>query len=199
MGKKRRAICYLLGLIILALGISLTIISQLGIGAWDALSVGLASITGLTVGTWVVLIGIILVFINAVILVQKPDFLSMFTVFLLGYFIDFWLLIVLPNVIIESQLFRFLVLIGGIVIIALGIATYLQAKFAVIPIDAFMFAIKNRLGLTLRTAKTVTELFALIFAYTIGGPIGIGTLIVTFSIGPLIQKFIPFVGHIAKA
>lgn len=191
----KRAISFLLGLFILSLGVSCTIIAGLGAGAWDALSVGLAGMTGVTVGTWVILIGVILIFVNALILRRRPAFISIITALLLGYFIDFWLLFIFPDVIIETLLWKFVVLAAGVLLMGCGIATYLQAKFAIIPIDGFMMAIRERLNVSLMVGKTIAEVTALIFAFIVGGPIGVGTIIVTLSIGPLIQVFFP---HLEK-
>lgn len=196
--RMKRIISFFLGLFILSFGISCTVISGLGAGAWDALAVGLAILSGLTPGTWVILIGVILIVVNALLLKKRPEYIAIVTVLILGYFIDFWLLIVFPNVAFTSLTIQFLTLIGGSIIMGLGIATYLQGKFAVIPIDRFMLAIQTRLKLKLMYAKTTAEVIALIFASFVGGPIGLGTIIVTFSIGPLIQLFFPRIEKIVE-
>ncbi|QOY37948.1 YczE/YyaS/YitT family protein [Anaerobacillus isosaccharinicus] len=189
--NMKRALSYLLGLFILSIGISFTIIARLGAGAWDALAVGLSNLTGFSVGTWVILIGVILIFVNALILKNRPQLISIVTVIILGYFIDFWLIIVFPNFFVETILIRFVILLIGVLLMGIGIATYLQGKFAIIPIDGFMMAIQNRLKVSLGVAKTIAEITALVFAFFAGGPIGIGTVIVTLSIGSMIQIFFP--------
>ncbi len=199
----KRGISFILGLFILSFGISLTILSRLGAGAWDALNVGLSNLTRtaiagwtiFTVGHWVIVVGIILIFINAILLKKKPEFIAMITVFIIGYFIDFWLIIVFPNFYPATFIWQLIVLLIGVVLMGFGIATYLQAKFAIIPIDRLMMAIQFRLKVSLMVGKTIAEVTALIFAFIFGGPIGIGTVIVTFSIGPLIQVFFP---HLEK-
>lgn len=189
--NMKRALSYLLGLFILSIGISFTIIARLGAGAWDALAVGLSNLTGFSVGTWVILIGVILIFVNALILKNRPQLISIVTVIILGYFIDFWLIIIFPNFFVETILIRFIILLIGVLLMGIGIATYLQGKFAIIPIDGFMMAIQNRLKVSLGVAKTIAEITALVFAFFASGPIGIGTIIVTLSIGSMIQIFFP--------
>lgn len=188
----KRGISYVIGLFILSLGISFTIKSGLGAGAWDALAVGLSGMTGFTVGTWVILIGVILIFVNAILGKSKPQYISIITVLITGYFIDFWLIIVLPNFSVATLLFQFTVLLSGVVLMGIGIATYLQGRFAVIPIDGFMLAIQKRLKVNLMISKTIGEIVALILAFIVGGPIGIGTITVTLFIGPMIQTLFPY-------
>ncbi|ADC50180.1 hypothetical protein BpOF4_10635 [Alkalihalophilus pseudofirmus OF4] len=187
----KRGLFYLVGLLILSFGITMTILAGLGAGAWDALNVGLSLMTPFTVGNWVIFIGIILIILNALLSKSKPEVLSLITIVVLGFFIDFWLLIVFPNMFITEVILQYIVLFVGIVMMALGIATYLQAKFAVIPIDRFMFVLQDLFKVKLMVAKTIGEVTALIAAFFAGGPIGVGTILVTFLIGPMIQFFFP--------
>ncbi|MDT8860950.1 membrane protein [Alkalihalobacillus sp. MEB130] len=186
-----RAFSYIVGLMIVSFGVTLTILAGLGAGPWDALNVGLAHQTPFTVGNWVIFVGIILIIINAILTKSRPVIVSLLTIFLIGYFIDFWLLIVFPNIVFNGFWIQLLILLGGVVIIACGASVYLQAEFAIIPIDGFMFAVRDLFKVKLMVAKTITEVTALVAAFLVGGPIGVGTLIVTFSIGPLIQWFFP--------
>lgn len=193
-----RAITYILGLTILSFSISLLIKSGLGTGAWDALNVGLAYTIGLTVGTWVFIVGIILIGINALLMKAKPDFLAIITVVILGSLIDFWLLVVYKDWVPEGLLVQSLVFTLGLFLLALGVAIYLQAHFAPVPIDKLMIAIHNRTGLNLMLSKTIGEVIALIAAWIFGGPIGVGTLLVTILIGPLVQLLYPRIESLVK-
>lgn len=187
----RRSCFYCIGLFILAFGVSLTIISQLGAGAWDALSVGLSNRYGGTVGSWIIVIGIVLFFVNSLLQRKMPEWLSLITILLLGYFIDFWLLIIWKDIIIHSFIIQLLILLLGALHVGLGISVYLQANFALIPIDRFMLNLQEIFRFPLMVAKTCTELVALTGAWLIGGPIGVGTFIVTVCVGPIIQFFFP--------
>ncbi|WP_236838791.1 YczE/YyaS/YitT family protein [Caldalkalibacillus salinus] len=174
---------------ILALGITFVIKSGLGAGAWDALHVGLSETFGPTVGTFVVIVGLILIVTNALILWHKPQILPIITIFILGAFIDFWNLWVFGPFMPEPLFYRAIVFAGGMLGMAVGIAIYLQAQFALIPIDGFMLAIKARFNVSLRMGKTIAEMVALILAFIFSGPIGVGTFIITFFIGFFIQFF----------
>jgi len=180
---------YIVGLTFLSFGISTMILANLGAGAWDAMYVGLSNITGLSVGTWILLVGILLILVNSLLLKKIPEFLAVITIFIIGALIDFWLLIAFPGFSLTDMGLRILMFVGSILIIAVGITFYLQSSFARNPMDTLMMAIQIRTGKSLAFSKTVMEVTVLIIALIIGGPIGIGTIIVTFSIGPLIQLF----------
>ncbi|MFC0557488.1 YczE/YyaS/YitT family protein [Halalkalibacter alkalisediminis] len=186
-----RALSYIGGLLIVSFGVTLTILAGLGAGAWDALNVGLAIQTRFSVGNWVIFVGIILIGVNALLTRTKPVVHSLLTILILGYFIDFWLIIVFNDMLFSGFMLQMIILLIAIVVIAFGASIYMQAEFALIPIDGFMFAIRDVLGVKLMVAKTIAELIALVAAFIVGGPIGIGTILVTFLIGPLIQFFFP--------
>ena len=169
----------------------MTILAGIGAGPWDALNVGLAMVTPFSVGNWVIFIGMLLIILNALLTRSKPVIHSLLTIVLIGYLIDFWLIVVFNDFLFSGLMLKVFVLLVGIVIIAFGASIYLQAEFAIIPIDGFMFALRDLLKVRLMVAKTITELLALIAAVIVGGPIGIGTLLITFLIGPLIQFFFP--------
>jgi uncharacterized membrane protein YczE len=173
------------------MGVSLTIKSDMGAGPWDALNVGLSTTFGLTVGSWVIIIGLILIGLNAVLLKEKPDFLAIFTIVIVGVLIDFWLIYVLKALEPSTWINQLVVLVLGLIFLAFGISTYLQAKYPLIPIDRFMLAIQYRLKVNLMIAKTIGELTALILAFIFNGPIGIGTIIIALVVGPFVQLFVP--------
>lgn len=191
-----RAIFFIIGLSILSFGISLTIKADLGAGAWDALNVGLEDEVGLTVGTWVIIVGLILIISNSLLAKERPDFLAMITVTILGPMIDFWLQIVMVDWAFSSFFTQLGVLLIGVVFVSLGIATYIQPKLPLIPIDNFMVSIQKRFNLQITKAKTITEAFALLMAFLFGGPIGIGTIVTLLMLGPTIQFFDPKAKHV---
>ena len=193
-----RSMIYVTGLFFMSVGVSLTIKADLGAGAWDALNVGLADVVGLTVGTWIFIVGIILIFLNSFLQKRKPDIFAILPILLVGVFVDFWLLIILNDWNPRGISVQLISLLVGVVALSGGIAIYLQADLPVNPIDQFMISIHKRLGFNLGIAKTIGELTALLLAFVFRGPIGVGTIIVTLSIGPLVQFFIPKVERLRR-
>ncbi len=120
---------------------------------------------------------------------KTPDFLALITMFLIGSFIDFWLEVIFAELAVHLLSYRIGMLVTGIISIAIGVALYLQSNIARNPIDNLMMAFHFRTGKSLAFSKTVLEIMIMIVALVIGGPIGVGTVIVAFGIGPLIQMF----------
>ncbi|MEH7009364.1 membrane protein [Neobacillus niacini] len=187
-----RFIFFIAGLSIMTFGVCLTIKAELGAGAWDALNVALTDSVGLTIGTWIIIDGAVLVAVNSLLVKRRPEILSILTIILIGSLVDLWMFFVFDPLEVNGLLFKVVTLVLGIFIIGLGAAIYLQAKFPLNPIDSFMMAIIERFRVNLMMAKTIGELIALVPALILQGPIGIGTIIITFTIGPFVQLCFPY-------
>ena len=183
------AVFYLVGLTFLSLGISLIILAELGAGAWDAMYVGLNELFGLSVGTWIFIVGILLIFVNALLLKERIDVSALIPVVTIGFLIDFWLLFVFADFQVPMLAIQLAMLVGGVAVIAVGIACYLQSNIARNPMDTLMIAIQTITGKSMAVSKTMMELGVLVIAFLLGGPIGLGTIFVTLLIGPMIQFF----------
>jgi len=188
----KRILFYVVGFIIVSLGISLTIKANFGVGSWDALNVALSETIGLTVGSWIFIVGIILIFVNSFIEQKKPAYLEIITVAAIGSFVDFWLLFALKGLAPETVLTKVSVLLLGVIVLSVGISIYLQPKLPISPIDHLMISLSERFHLNFLITKSMTEVFAIALAFLLKGPIGIGTLIITLMIGPSIQLLHPF-------
>jgi uncharacterized protein len=187
-----RFLFFIIGLSIMTFGVCLTIKAELGAGAWDALNVALTDLLGLTIGTWIIIDGAVLVVVNSILVMRRPEVLSILTIILIGSLVDLWMFFVFESLDVNGLLLKVVTLILGIFIIGLGAAIYLQAKFPSSPIDSFMMAIRERFRVNLMVAKTIGELIALVPALILQGPIGIGTIIITFTIGPFVQLCFPY-------
>lgn len=185
--KLTRLLFFITGIAILTFGASLTLKANLGAGPWDALTAGQAKATGFTVGSWVIIDGIVLLFVNAYLLRQRPQFLAAVTFVLIGTMIDFWLLKVMKDWNPVGLIYQAGTLLVGIIMLSVGVAMYLQSNYPANPIDNLMIALHKRFGVSLMVAKTLGEMTALVFAILLKGPIGIGTLVIAFTIGPIVQ------------
>ena len=79
---------FLVGLLIMGLGISLIAISNFGNGSWDAVNIGLSEKTGLSIGLCMNIVAIIQIIIGSIINKEFPNLATMITSICLGAFID---------------------------------------------------------------------------------------------------------------
>lgn len=186
---KQRYTLFFLGILILTLGVALTIKADIGVGAWDSVNVALNTIYGLSVGTFAVIISVIMIVISGLLRNGKFNFYTLVTAFLLGIFTDLWIKIVMPINIMDSLIIKLCCFTFGVVLLAFGIALYIQPKLAPNPIDDFMIALKNKLDIKIFVSKLLVDVLGLIIGLLLNGPIGLGTLIITVVLGPLVGLF----------
>ena len=184
-----KIIQYVSGILILTLGIALTIQSDLGASPYDALLVGLFNTVGLTVGSWEIIVALVIILLIAVLKRQRPVFIGLLTAVVTGIGIDFWLYL-LPHFIVPEQVFSKLAFFSvGVILLGLGTAVYLYTHFAPAPLDHLMLAIRELTGKGILFSRTLIYLVSLTLAFFFNGPIGVGTVLTVFLGGPILNFF----------
>ncbi|WP_174616031.1 YczE/YyaS/YitT family protein [Virgibacillus ihumii] len=184
---------YLIGIVILTLGIALTIQSTLGASPFDALLVGLHRTFGLTVGSWEIVVGFTMVIGNALAAKKRPEYLALVTSLVTGIGIDSWLFVLRDLVAPVTLIGQWIALSAGIILIGLGVAFYLQSNFAPNPMDRTMLVISDLTGWSVTYSRAAISGGLVIVAFLFGGAIGVGTLINALISGVLISMFLPYV------
>lgn len=188
-------IFYVIGILLLTLGIAFTIQSDLGTSPFDAVLVGLSINVGLTVGSWEVILAVLMIGCNSLLKREKPEVLGLVTAVITGIGIDLWLFILSNFTILiplQSQAICFGV---GLILIGIGTATYLHTNFAPIPVDRLTLILKEITGTNLFVSRTIIYIVFLGIALLLDGPIGIGTILTVCLAGVILNLFMPPIGR----
>jgi len=187
---------YVVGILILTLGISLTIQSKLGTSPFDALLVGLSKNVGLTVGSWEIILALLLIGSNSLLARQRPEILGLVTAFITGIGIDMWLFLLHDIVSPDLWFSQAVCFTTGLVVVGLGTATYLHTNFAPIPVDRLTLIIKELTRKTVFFSRTLIYILFLMLAIIFNGPTGVGTLLTVCLGGYILHFFMPITGRI---
>lgn len=179
-----RLIVFFIGLAVLSLGIAMIIEANLGVSGWDVLHIGLYKTFGLTIGTWSQIVGLIVIFLTLIIDRKILSLGTVLNMIVVGLFIDLFLYL-LPTG--EEWLIQYLFLFLGIIIMGIGAGIYISAKLGPGPRDSLMIAITQKYKLSVSKVKTVMELSVMLVGYLLGGPVFVGTVIISVLIGPIMQ------------
>jgi uncharacterized membrane protein YczE len=182
---RRRLPRLLLGIPILGFGIALTLQARLGVSPYDVLHQGVAKLTGLSFGTVVIAVGLVIL-VLWIPLRQRPGIGTVVNTLTVGLVIDL-ALFVLPEP--QPLAARIPLLLVGIVVAALGMGLYIGAGLGPGPRDGLMTGIAAK-GFPLWAVRTVLEVAALVAGWILGGNVGVGTVAFAFSIGPLGHYFL---------
>jgi len=187
---------YVVGILILTLGISLTIQSKLGTSPFDALLVGLSKNVGLTVGSWEIILALLLIGSNSLLARQRPEILGLVTALITGIGIDMWLFLLHDIVSPDLWFSQAVCFTTGLVVVGLGTATYLHTNFAPIPVDRLTLIIKELTRKTVFFSRTLIYILFLMLAIIFNGPIGVGTLLTVCLGGYILHFFMPITERI---
>lgn len=182
-----RLMIFMIGVMTFSFGISLAIkVSYLGLHPWDVLNVGFYDLFGLTIGSWSIIVGVILIIVALILdhtYIKLGTFLNLF---LIGILVDFYLWTdLLPDP--TSLPVDISIMIIGIVIMGVGGGLYNAAGLGSGPRDGFMLSISDKTGYSIGRVRISVELIALIIGLIIGGPVFAFTFIFTFIQSPIFQ------------
>lgn len=182
---------YMIGIIILTAGISITILSLLGTSPYDSLLVGLNRTFGLTVGTWEVALGLSLFTFNAIAERRRPEYFAMVTSVITGIGIDTWLFLLRDVVLPVTWMGEFGFFSLGLFFTCLGTACYLQSTIAPNPLDRTMLVVTRLTGWGVAYSRILISVVLVSIAFFLDGAIGLGTLINALFSGLIISLFLP--------
>lgn len=180
-----RWLFFMTGIILLSLGVALTIKAPIiGVGSWDVLHIGLSETIGLSIGSWSIIVGVGILAVDSIVMKRLPKFGTIFDMIATGVFIDIFVYL-LPDVsTLPVQIAIFMV---GIILLAFGCGMYIIGNIGVGPRDTFMLLIVNKVGWSVQKTRTILEVTVAILGLILGGPLGIGTVVMALTLGPLVQ------------
>ena len=199
----RKILVYLIGLFVVAMGISIAIKTQLGVSTVTSLPYVLSRVFFWSQGTWITIVYCIFVLAQIVILGKKfrPVNLLQFAVSILfGYYVNLSSYLIaglqLPN-----YLSRLIFMIMGILCMASGVGIYLSAGILPLSPDGLVLAIQQKTGRQFAILKLLFDSTMVLLAFLFGilsgnGVIGLreGTVVTALALGPSIGFFTKYIG-----
>lgn len=180
-------VLYLIGVGLMPLGVVLTVNSHLGAGGYDALNFALGERLGIQTSLAIYMTAFIAVIIAALIRRRMLRLTTFIASFFLGLFTDLWKWL-LREVEGTNWWESAILLIVGMIIIAFAVASYILCIFPSNPTDDLVAAMHEK-GVRLGLAKIGLDIVCMALAWILGGEIGIGTIVCTFCLGPVIDWF----------
>ncbi len=178
----RRLPRLMVGIALISVGTTLSVRARIGLGPWDVFHQGLAKRTGVSLGWMVVLVGFV-VMLAWIPLRQRFGFGTIVNAFLVGTLIK----VFLPHVGAPDPIaVRVVMLLGAILAFGLGGGLYIGAALGPGPRDGLMTAITAR-GHRLWVVRTTIECSVLVVGWALGGNVGLGTVVIAFSLGPVVH------------
>ncbi|MEL1265742.1 hypothetical protein [Pseudoxanthomonas putridarboris] len=183
-----RLLRLLLGLWLYGLAIALMIEGAVGASPWDVFHLGVALHMPLSFGV-VMILTAVAVLLAWIPLRQMPGLGTVANTLLLGPFADLNLALLGTP---DSLPVRCAYLLAGVVVCALATALYIGAQLGPGPRDGLMTGLARRTGWSIRRVRTIIEVTVLAVGVSLGGTVGVGTVVFALGVGPVTQFFLRY-------
>ncbi|MBO9626057.1 MAG: hypothetical protein J7484_06760 [Microbacterium sp.] len=187
-----RLVQLLVGLFLYGVALGLMVRGGIGVAPWDVLSLGISGKTGIGYGvvTNLVAVAVLLLWIP---LRQRLGLGTVLNALILGPSADLTLALVPApaSVWIGAPMF-----LAGLVLLAFATGLYISADFGPGPRDGLMTGLVARTGWPVWVVRTLIEGGVLLVGFLLGGPVGVGTVLFAFGVGPLIGLFLPRIARL---
>ncbi|MCM3780534.1 membrane protein YczE [Microbacterium hydrocarbonoxydans] len=190
-----RVVQLLVGLFLYGVALGLMVRGGIGVAPWDVLALGVSGSTGLGYGLVTVLVSII-VLLLWIPLRQRVGLGTLLNALLIGPSADLTLALVPapPSIWIGAPMF-----VAGLVLLAFATGLYIAADFGPGPRDGLMTGLVRRTGWRVWIVRTLIEGSVLLVGFLLGGPVGVGTVLFAFGVGPLVGLFLPWCTRVREA
>jgi uncharacterized membrane protein YczE len=185
--RGKRLTQLFVGLALYGISSSLLVIGGHGLVPWDVLHQGLQRQTGIAIGTWSILVGLVVLLVW-IPLRERPGIGTVSNAIVIGATIDLMLWLV-PHA--HGPLLRWGCCLVGVFVNGIATGMYIGAGLGPGPRDGVMTGLARRTGRSLRLVRTAIEVTVLVVGWTLGGTVGVGTVIYMLAIGPLAHTFVP--------
>ncbi len=186
-GAKRTTIMFM-SILLMGFAVSVFSYSGMGVDPFTALNMTFAEKLGISFGFFQMCVnGIILVLVafTSNKLISLGTVVNMIGV---GYVCEFFTKIYdqfLPsenNIVVKTILMAI-----GVFLLSLSASLYFNCKLGVSPYDALGFVMEEKSKLKYKWCRVATDLACTAVAFALGGPIGIGTVVTAFFMGPVVS------------
>ncbi len=183
-----RILQLLVGLFLYGVSLGLMVRGGIGVAPWDVLALGVSGQTGIGYGAVTVLVSIV-VLLLWIPLRQRVGLGTLLNALLVGPSADLALAVIPapPSVWVGAPMF-----VAGLVLLAFATGLYIAADFGPGPRDGLMTGLVARTGRPVWLVRTFIEGSVLLVGFVLGGPVGVGTVLFAFGVGPLIGWFLPW-------
>ena len=193
---------YVVGLFIMAFGVSLSLKSNLGVSPVNSLPNEISLVANsfginLSLGNAVIIIFSCYVLVQILIKRRRFPLIDLTQVIfsvIFGYFTNFTGLLTNASSYLTSLPLRLLFMAVSMVFIAFGVSIYMNAKLVNMPMEGMTLAISEQLGKPFARVKVVVDCstvilalgLSLVFLHGIEG-VGVGTVLAAVCVGLLVK------------
>lgn len=195
---------YFVGFAITTLGINLIIRSNFGAGPWDTVSYNLHELLNITLGMASAIISIFVITIIVLLRKKAKYLIGLIPAFSIALTLDFWDILVFGNYFPDEWLLQGGFYIMGIYLLTFGLALIVTTSYPAMIFEELTLILMKFFKIKrFAIMRLLIELFAIVLAIIFGvlagiglGVVNIGSLVIAFSIAPVLDLQIRFISKL---
>lgn len=171
------------GMAVSAVGITMMLQANVGLEPWSVLQNGMSIFFGMTYGTAAMIVGATVILI-AVFCGESFGIGTLANIFFCPFLIDVLLWLGwIPQM--TTLWGGILMLLGGMELLAIGTWMYMKSALGSGPRDALMVVLARKTHRSVGLCRVTVELIAILVGWSMGGQVGVGTVISGVGVGTL--------------
>lgn len=175
---------------ILLMGFAISVFSYAGMGVdpFTALNMSISAKIGLSFGFFQMCMNGVILVLVAIVSKKLINLGTIFNMIGVGYVCEFFtgiynqILPTNPNAVVKT-----VAMLLGVFLLSLSASLYFNCDLGVSPYDALGFVLEEKTKMKYKWCRVATDLVCTLIAFVLGGPIGIGTVVTAFFMGPVIS------------
>jgi len=176
----------IVAVIITAIGASITVKANVGVGAYEALNMSISQLSGIKIGTLAIILNIICVVIQWFLMKKDFSLRQLFQIpvtLILGQVMNLMLYTVFSSVTIDHYWVKIAMVILGGIIAAIGVGSMMALNYINMPLEGACMAFSSRFGFNFGKVRQIVDILliasALLIAFSTDTPITVreGTII----------------------
>lgn len=196
MKKWKEVLMVLGGSVVMGLSIDLFVRADLGLDPLSLFQAGLGRVSGLSLGTVSQLLMIFMILLLLLLDRKRIGLGSVLNSVLVGMSINLFSPVVGAGA--QTMVERGLCLLAGLILMGVGIGTYVAAGLGEAGMDAMMMYLSNRLKKNVNGTRVGLDLLLSAAGFLLGGKAGIATILSMAVNGYVIQKTIEVIEGLRK-
>ena len=187
-----RLVIVVTAVIMMGFSLSWLLLADLGPDPYTMLNNAVSRKMGISLGTWQALLNSILLVGVLLFGGRNIGFGTLANMLLVGYSIDFFSWVwrkALPLEIFGQFYVRLLIMVPALILFIVSAAVYMDIEMGSSPYDAIPFIIYDHLKkIPFRLLRIFYDLLFILVAMIFGGKLGIVTVLMAFTLGPVIER-----------
>ena len=182
----KRFFMMIFSILLMGFGISLFSFSDMGVDPFTSMNMAISGKIGISFGFYQMCINCVILIAIAFLgrrLIGVGTVVNMVGV---GYICEFFTS--LYNMYLPAEknfAVRLVLMLLGVIFLSLAASMYFTSNLGVAPYDATGFVLDDRTKIKFKWCRVITDLVCTAF----GGPVGIGTVVTAFMMGPVVTFF----------